>query len=382
MPDDEDTTTAGFMPSPKDMTGRPSLLGSAQAPAVRSTRRWALAAGVLVLGAPYLAQAQSPDDWVAFRNRFLTDSGRVIDSGNQAVSHSEGQGWGLMFAAAHDDRESFELIRSWTRGTLKREHDNLHAWRYRPGATPHVDDPNNATDGDLYILWGLLMAAERWQHSPYRTEALTIAHDLMRLARRTVSGLSVLLPGVQGFDSPAGVVLNPSYVVLPAFAALHRLLPQAGWSRLATDGLTLLRRARFGAWGLSPDWVRQPHRASLPLDLPERWPPRFSYDAVRVPLMLAWANETTHPALVGAHRFWSDSRWTVPPAWVDLVTGQTAEYPAPSGMRAIAAFAAARIAGAAEVQALPSVNDSQDYYSASLTLLVRLACSMSGLRVG
>ncbi|WP_255569284.1 glycosyl hydrolase family 8 [Neoroseomonas alba] len=364
------------------MIGHPSLLPEARNDGPCATRRRTLAAALSALAAPHVARAQSPNDWITFRNRFVTDSGRVIDSGNQAVSHSEGQGWGLMFAAAHDDRDSFDLIRKWTRETLKRPQDNLHAWRYRPTATPHVDDPNNATDGDLYILWGLLMAAERWQHAPYRIEALTIAHDLMRVARRTVAGLAVLLPGVQGFDSPAGTVLNPSYIVLPAFAVLHRLLPQAGWSRIATDGLTLLRRARFGAWGLSPDWVRQPHRANLPLDLPERWPPRFSYDAVRVPLMLAWANHTTHPALIGAHHFWSDSRWTVPPAWVDLVTGSTAEYPAPPGMRAIAAFAAARIAGATEVQGLPSVNDSQDYYSASLTLLVRLACGMSGLRIG
>lgn len=351
------------------------------APAPR-TRRRCLATGLALAAAAGGARAEAGAEWSAFRARFVTAEGRVVDTGNQGVSHSEGQGWGLMFAAAHDDRACFDLIRGWTRRTLKRPQDHLHSWRYRPDATPAVDDPNNATDGDLYIAWGLLMAAERWRHDPYRAEALLIARDLMRHAHRIVAGHAVLLPGVQGFESPQGVVLNPSYIVLPAFAALNRAAPQTGWGRLRLDGLDLLRRARFGAWALSPDWVTQPPRATAPLALPGRWPPRFSYDAVRVPLMLAWANEAGHPALTGAHRFWTDSRWTVPPAWVDLVTGSTAEYPAPHGMRAVAAYAAARIAGATQLSGLPSVKDSADYYSASLILLVRLACLMTGVRVG
>jgi endoglucanase len=173
------------------------------------------------------------------------------------------------------------------------------------------------------------------------------------------------------------MVLNPSYIVLPAYAALAEAMPGAAWPRLAQDGIALLRRARFGAWGLSPDWVLLPP-GNGDLRLPATWPPRFSFDAVRVPLILAWAGEVTHPALLGAHAFWTDPRWSVPPAWVDLVTGQTAEYAAPPGMRAIAAFTAARIAGRGSAVTLPSVNESRDYYSASLTLLTRMGCVATG----
>lgn len=344
------------------------------------TRRSVVAGACLLL--PLLAaRADSASDWTAYRARFVTPEGRVVDTGNGGISHSEGQGWGLILAAAFDDRSAFDQMLSWTRRTLKRPRDNLHAWRFRPNADPPVDDPNNATDGDLYIAWALLMAHARWHHAPYRMEALAIARDLLRLARRTVAGHAVLLPGVVGFESAQGVVLNPSYVVLPAFAALHRAAPQAGWDRIARDGLTLLRLARFGTWGLSPDWVMHPPRPNAPLSLPDRWPPRFSYDAVRVPLLLAWAGETRHPALLGAHGFWSDRRWSEPPAWVDLVTGRTAEYAASPGVRAIAAFTAARIAGTGATVALPGANDSQDYYSASLSMLVRVACYATGTRV-
>jgi endoglucanase len=286
-----------------------------------------------------------------------------------------------MFAAAFNDRPAFDLILSWTQRVLKRRTDQLHAWRFRPGTTPAVADPNNATDGDLYIALGLLMAHARWRHAAHQDLAVAIGRDLLRHTLRHRDGRSFLLPGVAGFESAAGIVLNPSYIVLPAYAALGRAMPGERWARIAQDGIALLRLARFGSWGLSPDWALLPRPPGAPPELPAAWPPRFSFDAVRVPLSLAWAAEVAHPALLGARAFWSDPRWTVPPAWVDLVSGNTADFAASPGMQAIAAFAAARIAGSDATVTLPSVNASSDYYSASLTLLVRVACDATGTRV-
>lgn len=344
--------------------------------------RRSLATSLCLLSGAGAARADLASDWAAYRARFVTQEGRVVDTGNDGISHSEGQGWGMLLAAALDDRPTLDRLLSWTRRTLKRPQDNLHAWRFRPNAVPAVDDPNNATDGDLYIAWSLLMADARWRHAPYRNAALAIAHDVLRLTRRTFGGHAVLLPGVAGFASPHGAVLNPSYVVLPAFAALHRAAPQTGWDSLARDGLTLLRRARFGSWALSPDWVLQPPRPDAPLSLPDRWPPRFSYDAVRVPLLLAWAGETRHPALLAAHGFWSDRRWADPPAWIDLVTGQVADYAASPGVRAVAALTAARVSDTDLIARLPPINEAGDYYSASLSMLVRVACLATGTRIG
>jgi len=343
-------------------------------------RRAALSAITAMLATA--ARADSADEWSLFRSRFVTEEGRLVDTGNDGVSHSEGQGWGLIFAAAFGDRPTFDRILAWTQRVLKRPADHLHAWRFRPGATNPIEDPNNATDGDLYIAFGLLMAHTRWRHAAYRDLAITIGHDLLRLTLRQHEGRPVLLPGAAGFESPAGTVLNPSYIVLPAYAALAEAMPGQRWNRLAREGIEVLRRARFGAWGLTPDWVLLPRTRGAGLQLPAAWPPRFSFDAVRTPLALAWAGQLSHPALLGAHAFWSDGRWTVPPAWVDLVTGHTADYAAPPGMLAIAAFAAARIAGNGATVTLPSINVSRDYYSASLTLLTRVACEATATRFG
>ena len=54
-------------------------------------------------------------DWSDFRRRFVGGDGRVIDNANGGVSHSEGQGWGMMLAVAFDDVASFDLIADWTK---------------------------------------------------------------------------------------------------------------------------------------------------------------------------------------------------------------------------------------------------------------------------
>ncbi|WP_170979398.1 glycosyl hydrolase family 8 [Roseomonas sp. HF4] len=348
-------------------------------PPGRSLRRRALLLAP-ALGAAAPARSDMAE-WRAWHDRFVTPDGRVRDTGNNGIAHSEGQGWGLIFSAFFGDRPAFERILAWTSRRLRRPGDRLHAWRYRPGLAQPVDDPNNATDGDLYIVWGLLAAHRRWGDARHREGALAIARDLLRLTLRETARGPFLLPGAAGFETPEGLVLNPSYILLPVFAELSRAMPNGPWQALSAAGLDLLRRARFGAWGLSPDWVLQPHAPDAPLVLPARWPPRFSYDAVRVPLMLAWAGQATHPALLGAVAFWTDQRWPQPPAWVDLISGVPAEYGASVGARAIAAFASARIAGRGATVSLPSVNDSRDYYSASLLLLVRAACADSGTPV-
>ena len=61
-----------------------------------------------------IAGTISSADWEAYRSRFVEDSGRVVDNANGNISHSEGQGYGLLLALAASDRRSFEQIWSFT----------------------------------------------------------------------------------------------------------------------------------------------------------------------------------------------------------------------------------------------------------------------------
>lgn len=323
-------------------------------PAMR--RRAALALpGLLLL--PPAARAQAAE-WALFKARHLSPEGRVVDDGNGGISHSEGQSWALFLAAHLDDREAFDRILGWTQANLARRPDALLAWRWRPGQG--VDDLNNATDADLYRGWALALAEARWPGRGHAAMGRAVAQDLLRLTLRRVGTQAVLLPGAWGFDGPAHLDLNPSYLVFPAFAALDGLLPNPAWAALRQGGLALLAAAATGAWGLPPDWVRVPRQGGAVAAVPGR-EPRFGYEAVRVPLHLAWAGQAAHPAARAADAFWNAPAHPFMPAWVDLRDGRISPYPAGIGVRSIAARLRGAPAGPEDIRGR--------YYDLALRLL-------------
>ncbi|WP_439551052.1 glycosyl hydrolase family 8 [Falsiroseomonas sp.] len=354
------------------------------APMSRLTRRLALAGATAALvltpacGAATSGEeaATGPDDpaaqYRAFRDRYVLSDGRVVDTGNQGISHSEGQGYAMLFAEAFDDRPTFDRVHQWARRTLRRP-DGLHSWRFRPDQRVRVDDPNNATDGDLYIAWALLRAADRWREPEYRRDGIAIGQAILSRLVMEVNGRMVLLPAAQGFNHGDRVVVNPSYYAFPALFALSRAVPDRAWQRVMGDGVQMLRGMRYGRWGLPADWVeitRGPGGQARPA---AGWPTRFSYDAVRVPLHLAWAGMTDEPAVRAANNFWNDPGFSIRPAWTDLRTGQVAPYAAPSGIHAVAEVTTATGWHRGISRQLPTVARSPDYYSAALAILSRIA---------
>lgn len=317
-------------------------------------------------------------EWVAFRDRFMAREGRIVDSGNRGVSHTEGQGWGMLAAVRAGDRASFDRLRGWTMRILKRPADELFSWRFQPHAARPVDDPNNATDGDLFIAWALLEAGDRWGGREYTLQGRAMARDILRLLVGQAGPYTVLLPGIQGFRREEHVVVNPSYYAFPAIRALAAAVPDPAWLSLAADGVALLRQGRFGRWGLPPDWLLI-RRADGQLALPADWPPRFSYDAVRVPLYMAWVGLGDEPGLTGPARFWSDPAHRHLPAWADLTTDGVSPYAASQGIAEVARLVAAHRAGAEIGLAPRPVSATPEYYSAALSLLSALAARDSGM---
>jgi endoglucanase len=309
-----------------------------------------------------------------FKRRFVLPEGRVVDNGNGGVSHSEGQGWGLLFAAAFDDPETFDSLLGWTSRTLRRPGDSLHAWRYLPLAADKVPDKNNATDADLFIASALWRASLRWGRPDHAVAASAIARDVLRLLMRQAGPRTVLLPGVSGFETGGSFAVNPSYYVFPVLEEMAALVPSPHWARLHEDGMQLLQDGRFGRWSLPPDWLRVDRDSGAVAPHPN-WPARFSYDAIRVPLYLAWSGQAPCAAGRAFAAYWA-ARQPAPPAWVDVATNATAGYPAPLGMTAIAQIATCEAQQGKKPSlpgGFPALRASPDYYSAALILLSRLA---------
>lgn len=305
-------------------------------------------------------------EWEVYKHRFVAADGRVVDSGNQGISHSEGQGTGMLLAEAAGDRETFATLWNWTRNNLQVRGDRLFRWRRRPGTASANEDPNNASDGDILIAWALLRAGENWQAPDYRDAALAILADVRDKLIRQWHGMKILLPGAAGFENEGHLTVNLSYWIFPAFREFARADSQpSAWIELADSGRRLLELARFGPWGLPPDWLS----LSEPLVPAGAFMPRFGYDAVRIPLYLAWAG-ADRGLLQPFADFWTAHAGYMP-AWSDLRENCLDGLGAPAGMRAIKFFVMS-VAGR-HSEGLPGLDEQQDYYSSSLTLLSRIA---------
>lgn len=312
--------------------------------------------------------------WNAYKDRFVSPDGRIIDRGNGQMSHSEGQGYGLILAVSADDRPGFERIRQWTRDNLQvRGSDRLLAWAWgqRPNGQWAVVDLNNATDGDLLVLYGLLKAFERWNDEGCRSEALELARDIKKHLVTNVQNVPVLLPGYYGFVDPGGLVLNPSYYVYPALQALARYDDDPIWNRLLEGGMDLTHQARRGPWNLPPDWILMNPDG---LDVFQKRSSRFGYEAIRVPLYLAWADRPKALQPWSVFLDWFDKTGSLP-LWVDVVEPAASLSQAPAGFHAVWAAAAQRLNRPETAEKLWSRarekvdREEDDYYSATLYLL-------------
>lgn len=314
--------------------------------------------------------------WRAYKARFVGESGRVVDTANGGISHSEGQGYGMLLAVAADDRPAFEAIWGWTRANLFVRGDELAAWRWEPDRRPAIADMNNATDGDLLIAWALTEAAEAWGDVSHRVAGRRIAVEIGRklILLKTANG-ALLLPGMAGFaaeDRADGPVLNLSYYVFPAFARLPLVAPEFDWAGLSRAGLRLIEKARFGPAKLPGDWISLKTGEPQPA---EGFPAQFSYNAIRIPLYLAWAGfdqPRHHDAFLAA---W-ETRERRGLALVDLAQGKPALWLDEAGYGALPALSACAIRSAAFPRALRTPRTAENYYPATLNLLALAAVAM------
>ncbi|MDE1996441.1 MAG: endoglucanase, partial [Rhizobiaceae bacterium] len=276
--------------------------------------------------------AISPQAWAAYKAKFLDASGRIIDNGNGNVSHSEGQGYGMLLAYLSNSPADFEQIWYFTRTELLLRDDGLAVWKWDPAATPHVSDTNNASDGDLLIAYALALAGSAWHRTDYLEAAAAMAQSLLAHAVVHAGGRTLLLPGVEGYSAPSrkdGPIVNPSYWIYEAIPVMAVLAPSNDWQKLRDDGLALLQAAQFGPRKLPADWVSLNGKPK-PAD---GFDAEFGYNAIRIPLYLARAGITDKALL---------SRLTKgmtidgdEPATIDLTTGAPKQALSDPGYRIV-----------------------------------------------
>ncbi|MEN0041678.1 MAG: glycosyl hydrolase family 8 [Pseudomonadota bacterium] len=302
-----------------------------------------------------------PGLWQAYKLQFLRNTGAIVDTANGGISHSEGQGYGMLLAVAARDEPAFARIWAFARQHLQVRDDALFSWKFDASKTPAVADTNNASDGDLLIAWALLEAHAADFSGELRREAMAILADLQKLKRvHSVHG-AYLLPGAAGFENrkqDGADVVNLSYGVFPAFTRIAELTGDTSWLDFNTGTRNMLAAASRNAAGLPSDWSRLPANG-VTMAAASGWDATFSYNAIRVPLYAAWNGDV------------APSGWTAiatKPAIVNVETGATEEVLRDMGYSAIGAVSACAESGMLFPEQLRTAID-RHYYPASLQLL-------------
>lgn len=84
-----------------------------------------LSATVVMTALLFTSVAQADTAWESYKARFLMPDGRIVDTGNANVSHTEGQGYAMLMAVANNDRPTFDKLWLWTNGHLKNKTTGL-----------------------------------------------------------------------------------------------------------------------------------------------------------------------------------------------------------------------------------------------------------------
>jgi endoglucanase len=320
-----------------------------------------------------LPNAQAERLWEQYKSTFIQNDGRIIDTRQAQMSHSEGQGYGMLSSVLHDDRTTFHKIWQWTQNNLQSRKDHLFAWAWGKRQNDHwgVIDYNNATDGDLLIAYALLKASAKWNDTSYKTEGLKIIDGIRTFLSIRWDNRLFLLPAYYGFKKVDGVVLNPSYVILSAYRSFAEIDDKTFWNKVYEDGLFLIEKSSFGKLKLPSDWVVL---RKTGISIHEERAPHFGYESIRTILYLAWEKNPKFPEGINAIlKIYKQLGYI--PLYVDLSKDTISLEEAPAGFYAVYARAAEKSGDTALSEqlfeeALKKVTvERDDYYSMSLFLL-------------
>jgi endoglucanase len=285
-----------------------------------------------------IAQPVCQDAWPAwetYRNRFISEDGRVIDSSTaRKQTVSEAQAYALFFSLVANDRKSFEKVLQWTENNLAAGDlsSRLPAWQWgqKSDGSWGVVDPNAASDADLWIIYALAEAGRLWGDTRLSTLASQLAARVLKEETAEIPGLGLtLLPGPVGFQlNEKTWRLNPSYLPMQLMDWLANQNYDPAWSRIADSSLKIL--VESAPKGYSPDWIVYAVGKGFREDDRGETKGKGGYDAIRVYL---WAGMLARDApsrrkLLNAFSAMSKKveRLGFPPEFIDTsngaVTGQ------------------------------------------------------------
>lgn len=236
--------------------------------------------------------------WNAYSARFIDAQGRVFDPNGDQHSTSERQAYAMFFALVANDQARFDRVLAWTEVNLAKGDLTLHLpawyWAKNKDGKWEVQDPNSASNADIWMAYTLIEAGRLWNSPRYSDIGRKMLTQISQTEVANLPGFGLmLLPGPVGFQRDNTWILNPSYVPAFLFKRFAAVDPAGPWRETAANVPRLLEGS--ARHGYAMDWVTYyPGDGFYPA--PEQRPgvkpgkrsdgPGGSYDAIRVYL---WA---------------------------------------------------------------------------------------------
>ena len=232
---------------------------------------------------------------------------RTTNDSNQTVVLSEAQSYGMLItvaAAKKGQAQQADFDRLYHYYLNHRlEGTQLMSWKQTISNGKAMDEDHNATDGDLYIAYALLKAAQQWpkQAKDYQAQAKAILEDI--LAHNYNEETGVLTVGNWANQDSEFYHLMRTSDTLPAqFQIFYEVTKDSKWLDIKEKMLQQLQTISSQTkTGLLPDfiWVdEQGTRVADPKTIESKYDGAYSYNACRLPYNLIQSKDADSQKLV------------------------------------------------------------------------------------
>lgn len=234
----------------------------------------------------------------------VNSSDSTSDTNNYVVT-SESQGYGMLITAVSKNAtlKDFNSLYNYYSAN-KRPNTQLMAWQQSNSNGSITSDPNNATDGDIFIAEALIQAAKRWpsESKTYLNQSKNILNDI--LTYNLNSDLNILT--VSTWVSPQTKewsVFRSSDVVPSFFDDFLTISSNPKWASIKTSMLKYMLDVASTHKGLVSDFitVNTENKKGTPTNydvMGDTNSNDFAYNAIRVPLMLSMGDTSSSKELL------------------------------------------------------------------------------------